>query len=127
MKRTMVVVAAIMLVISGAGAQPTPPAARKAQDDWVACRTAKAVELDDGISDARTIATAVTAACRIYREQMHDALGFLSASGRDRSLRMMLADDVDRCTLVVIEARKARRAPAAPASSPKAKPDAGRI
>lgn len=105
---------------TGAAAEDQPPAAVEANARWYACARSEAAALDDGISDARTIGAAASQACQQWRVKLIAAYPFHSQTAARRALDEILAQDIDRATLFVVEARKAHRQPQPP--PPRQKP-----
>jgi hypothetical protein len=64
--RTAIVCGALMLTITSVDAQTRP--VDKALNAWANCSTDAIMRLDDGRSDAASVARAVIAECRMKRE-----------------------------------------------------------
>jgi hypothetical protein len=119
--KVWIAAAALIAGVTGAGAQTSTvdPALAKIYFD---CLKREAVLMDDGISDAGTIAVGVANNCAPAR----NALAVASGRG-DLQLQRMMQDTLDAkaqasATSFVLTMRKAKQQrPPAPAAKPKAK------
>ena len=104
MKRLTIGAAIAVLAISSTMAQPAK--GRAAVDQ---CLAKWAAELDDGRSDARTIAAAVTASCITERQRMFTD-GGITIEGAQRAVRESREQAIDEATAIVLMTRtKAKR------------------
>ena len=115
---------ALALVASGAGAQVTlPPAAQAAAKVYYDCMHSAAEKVDDGRSDASSIAMGVVAMCRAHQRPLAIAM-----SGGNFELQQMTQRDLQQrelsiATGFVLAVRTYRRNLARPATQkPKPKP-----
>ncbi|SEK36717.1 hypothetical protein SAMN04515666_101337 [Bosea lupini] len=90
-------------------------AAGDSQEALTRCYARQAVTLDDGMSDARSIATALLAPCRSEREAvLRDGMPKASTTEIERAMLMQREIVLDRATAVVLQVRidqKKRRQP----------------
>jgi hypothetical protein len=115
--RAIMVGAWMALAITAGAAQTRNKitAEDKALNDWASCTADAIVRLDDGKSDAASVARAVSVECRMKRDILlnlmsaSDLLGDLAPTARRAWLEEMKAGDVDRETSMVLEYRAASR------------------
>ncbi|MCK1407645.1 hypothetical protein [Bradyrhizobium sp. 76] len=107
MTRTLVV---LLLIASASGAGAID-ANRFLQLDTelLACFDQQAVRLDDGRSDARSVAAGVFAACGPAKMKLLSEMGFSSQEAVAKAYRDGRDQDVDRATIAVLKARVGKR------------------
>lgn len=73
---------------------------------YLACMDAQALRLDDGRSDARSVASAVYAACGPDKMAAVATAGFSSQDAAAKAVRDSRDQDIDRATIAVLKVRK---------------------
>ena len=107
--------AAVPVVASDpATAQASPLASRAERAAstraYIECLDARAAEVDDGVSDAATIATAVAPMCRTVLREAATLQARGTSISSDRIYERLAVDEVARATRSVLQVRAARRA-----------------
>ena len=136
--------AALLAPLLGAGCAPTPPAAAASEAAWqpasgpqyeaalhalIDCGLRQIVRLDDGRSDAGTVARAASARCRPEKAGFQDAAANRAATPRVALAVASAVEDATRDTFaaLVLEVRAYRRGRGARGSPQPAGPSRRRL
>jgi hypothetical protein len=101
----VIVLAALTAPCAGAPDNSRELAIEAIQTEWLACARARATELDDNRSDARSIATAVAQSCRPLRVKMIETGALKNTPAGRQIVDRLVSEDINRATLFVLQER----------------------
>lgn len=101
------IVAAAAVAVAPASEQPSENLDRTAERAWMACLIKNARDLDDGVSDAKTIASAVAPLCAdLWRLVRRDLVAAQPKSEQWAMLKATEATGEEMALSVVLKVRK---------------------